>query len=112
MLCAGPGSKTLTKSSFVYIYVPNLNLTMSNKHYQKWLLQMPVGFLLVGAGVIVIMYSANKRASDEWLIWGLISATIMTAGLGILGNAYIHKVKSDLIKKQRSRDNRSTFEEG
>jgi len=85
---------------------------MSNKHYQKWLLQMPVGFLLVGAGVIVIMYSANKRASDEWLIWGLISATIMTTGLGILGNAYIHKVKSDLIKKQRSRDNRSTFEEG
>jgi hypothetical protein len=85
---------------------------MPNKHYHKWLLQMPVGFLLVGAGIIVIMYSANKRASDEWLIWGLISATIITAGLGILGNAYIHKVKSDLIRKQRSREHDSPSEEG
>jgi uncharacterized membrane protein HdeD (DUF308 family) len=84
---------------------------MANKHYQKWLLQMPVGFLLVGAGVIVIMYSANKRASDEWFIWGLISAVVVTAGLAILGNAYVHKVKSDLIKKQRSRQHHSTFEE-
>ena len=85
---------------------------MPNKHYQKWLLQMPVGFLLVGAGIIVIMYSANKRASDEWLIWGLISAMIIMAGLGILGNAYIHKIKSDLIKKQRTREHHSPFEEG
>ena len=85
---------------------------MPDKHYQKWLLQMPVGFLLVGAGIIVIMYSANKRASDEWLIWGLVSAMIIMAGLGILGNAYIHKIKSDLIKKQRTREHQSPFEEG
>jgi len=84
---------------------------MPNKHYQKWILQMPVGFLLVGAGIIVIMYSANKRASDEWFIWGLISATIIMAGLGILGNAYIHKIKSDLIKKQRTRAHHSPLEE-
>ena len=72
---------------------------------------MPVGFILVSAGIIVIMYSANKRASDEWLIWGLISAVIITAGLGILGNAYIHKVKSDLIVKQKGREHRSSPDE-
>ncbi|TMI97619.1 MAG: hypothetical protein E6H06_01250 [Bacteroidetes bacterium] len=83
---------------------------MANKHYQKWLFQMPVGFLLVGAGVIVIMYSANKRASDEWLVWGLISAAIITIGLGILGNAYIHKIKSDLIRKQRAKDHTNVDE--
>jgi len=80
---------------------------MANKHYQKWLLQMPFGFLLVGAGIIVIMYSANKRASDEWLLWGIISAFIITGGLGILGNAYVHKVKSDLIRKQRTKQPQS-----
>ena len=84
---------------------------MPNKHYRKWLLQMPLGFLLVGAGIIVIMYSANKRASDEWLMWGIISATIITGGLGILGNAYIHKVKSDLIRKQSSKQNRLSADE-
>ncbi len=72
---------------------------------------MPVGFLLVGAGILVIMYSANKRASDEWLIWGIISVTILNAGLGLLGNAFIHKVKSDLIKKQRTRQQHSLSEE-
>lgn len=57
------------------------------------------------------MYSANKRASDEWLIWGVISASVITSGLGILGNAFIHKVKSDLMKKQRERDHHSTSDE-
>ena len=84
---------------------------MPNKHYQKWLLQMPLGFLLVGAGIIVIMYSANKRASDEWLLWGIVSVTIITAGLGTLGNAYIHKVKSDLMRKQRSKEYHSSADE-
>ena len=45
---------------------------MANKHYQKWVLQMPFGFLLTAGGILVIMYAANKRASDEWLIWGII----------------------------------------
>ena len=65
---------------------------------------MPIGFLLVDAGIVLIMYSANKRASDEWLTWALICAFIITSGLGVLGNAYIHKVKSDLMRKRRSRE--------
>jgi len=77
---------------------------MPNKHYQKWFFQMPMGFLLINAGVLVIMYSANKRASDEWLLWGIVSAAIFTSGLAILGNAYIHKVKSDLIRRQKTRE--------
>ena len=84
---------------------------MPNKHYQRWFLQMPVGFLLIDAGILLIMYSANKRASDEWLIWGIVSAAIITSGLGVLGNAYIHKVKSDLIKKQKAREQHSTVDE-
>ena len=64
---------------------------------------MPVGFLLIGAGVLVISYSANMHSPDEWLMWGISSAIIFNFGLGILGNAYVHKVKSDLIRKERSR---------
>ena len=65
---------------------------------------MPMGFILIDAGILLIMYSANKRASDEWLMWGIISSTIITSGLAVLGNAYIHKVKSDLMRKQKSRE--------
>ena len=71
---------------------------------------MPIGFLMINAGILVIMYSANKRASDEWLLWGIVSAAIITSGLGILGNAYIHKVKSDLIRKQKPREQHSTVD--
>lgn len=72
---------------------------------------MPVGFLLIDAGILLIMYSANKRASDEWLLWGIISMAIITSGLGLLGNAYVHKVKSDLIRKQRAKEH-SAVEKG
>ena len=73
---------------------------------------MPLGFLMIDAGILLIMYSANNRASDEWLIWGIVAAAIITSGLGLLGNAYVHKVKSDLIRKQRSREPHSAVEEG
>ena len=72
---------------------------------------MPMGFLLIDAGILLIMYSANKRASDEWLIWGIVSAAVITSGLGVLGNAYIHKVKSDLIRKQKTREQQSAVDE-
>lgn len=72
---------------------------------------MPMGFLLIDAGILLIMYSANKRGSDEWLIWGIVCAAVITSGLGVLGNAYIHKVKSDLIRKQKGREEHSTAHE-
>jgi uncharacterized membrane protein HdeD (DUF308 family) len=81
---------------------------MANKHYQKWVLQMPFGFLLTAGGILIIMYAANKRATDEWLIWGIISITVINSGLALLGNAYVHKVKSDLIRKQKTKDKTST----
>jgi len=72
---------------------------------------MPMGFILIDAGILLVMYSANKRASDEWLMWGIVSTAIITSGLAILGNAYIHKVKSDLIRKQKTREQHSTVDE-
>jgi uncharacterized membrane protein HdeD (DUF308 family) len=84
---------------------------MPNKHYQKWIIQMPAGFLLLAAGILVIMYSANKRASDEWLVWGIISVTIINSALGLLGNALIHKVKSDLMQKRKLKKNSTEFED-
>ncbi|HEY2721846.1 MAG TPA: hypothetical protein VGI82_08975 [Chitinophagaceae bacterium] len=76
---------------------------MSNKHHQKWLLQMPVGFILIGLGVLLITYSGNKRPAEEWFAWGMGAVVVVIVGLGVLGNAYIHKVKSDLIRRERSK---------
>ena len=84
---------------------------MYNKHYRKWVIQMPIGFLLTGAGILLIMYTANKHAQEEWLLWGIVSLTIINSGLALLGNAYTHKVKSDLMRKQRMKEKSSIPEE-
>ena len=53
------------------------------------------------------MYAASNRSSDDWLVWGVTSAVIFNFGLALLGNAYIHKVKSDLIRKERAKHEHS-----
>lgn len=62
---------------------------------------MPLGFLLIAGGVLLIMYGANKIATEDWLVWGIACAVILVIGLGLLGSALIHKVKSDLIRRER-----------
>jgi len=76
---------------------------MANKHFKRWLLKMPLGFLQIAAGNAAINYPNYNRPRQEWMIWGGSSIVIFITGLVILGSAYIHKVKSDLIKRGRPR---------
>jgi uncharacterized membrane protein HdeD (DUF308 family) len=74
---------------------------MANKHFKRWLLKMPLGFLLIAAGIAAIIFPVYNRPHDEWMIWGAVSIVTFIVGLIFLGSAYIHKVKSDLIKRGR-----------
>jgi uncharacterized membrane protein HdeD (DUF308 family) len=76
---------------------------MANKHFKRWLLKMPLGLLLIAAGLAAMIYSVYKRPREEWMIWGGSSIVAFIIGLLFLGSAYIHKVKSDLIKRGRPR---------
>jgi uncharacterized membrane protein HdeD (DUF308 family) len=77
---------------------------MANKHFNRWLLKMPLGLLLIAAGLASIIYPLyNNRPREEWMIWGAASIVLFIIGLLLLGSAYIHKVKSDLIKRGRPR---------
>jgi hypothetical protein len=76
---------------------------MANKHYKKWIWQMPLGFLLVSAGIGAIVYSIYHRPAEEWRMWAVGSVVVFDIGLAILGSAFIHKIKSDLIRRERSR---------
>lgn len=75
------------------------------RHYEKWLWQAPLGLLLCGAAVIFIFYSLvyEHINTGNWLMWGLITATIFMGGMGLLVNAIIHKVKADISRKKKSR---------
>jgi hypothetical protein len=84
---------------------------MANRHYKKWWLQMPIGFLFVSAGILAIDYSLDRRPNDEWPVWVVVSIVLFNLGIGFLGSAFIHKVKSDLIRKERVKSKPSEQEE-
>ena len=74
---------------------------MPNKHYRRWLIQMPLGLLLISGGILLLMYAMNAKNSDQWLLWGVAVVIIVNTGLGVLGSAFIHKMKSDLIRRSK-----------
>ena len=66
------------------------------------MLKMPLGFLFIAAGIAAIIYPVyNNRPREELMIWGAASIVTFIIGLIFLGSAYVHKVKSDLIKRGR-----------
>lgn len=76
---------------------------MANRHYKKWWIQMPVGFVFISAGIFAIVFSLDKRPNDEWPIWVAIAIVAFNLGLAFLGSALIHKLKSDLIRRDRAK---------
>jgi hypothetical protein len=84
---------------------------MANRHFKRWLWQFPLGLLLVGSGIGVIMYSVYHRPGEEWKIWTIVSIVTIDVGLGFLGSSLIHKTKSDLIRRERSRYTHTEVEE-
>ena len=77
---------------------------MSNKHEKKFLINMLIGFILTTSGISSIIYSAfTDEHKMDWIFWAAISAVAINAGLLFLGSALIHKVKADLIRRQRQK---------
>ena len=77
---------------------------MSNHHYEKWVLKLLIGIVLIGGGVVFLYFSiTHLHAKDRWVLFGLISAITITVGALLLSIATVHKVKSDLIRKQKTR---------
>ena len=77
---------------------------MANNHYEKWILKTPLGFLLVVGGIFYMYYSITQlHAKEKWILYGIISALSVAIGVYILCDAAVHKMKSDLIKKQKIR---------
>ena len=77
---------------------------MSNHHYERWIIKLLIGIILIGGGVIFLYYSiTHLHSTERWILLGLIPAVAIMIGALLLSSATIHKVKSDLIKKQKMR---------
>ena len=73
---------------------------------------MLLGFAFITGGIMLILYAAFERTHQEdWYFWGIVASVLINGGLYSLLNAFVHKVKSDLIKRQKLREQQKTFTE-
>ena len=77
---------------------------MANSHYERWVLKAPVAILFISGGVFFMYYSITQlELKGRWVVYGLISAAAVGIGSFMLASAFINKMKSDLIKKQKAK---------
>lgn len=75
---------------------------MSNYHSEKWIYKTVLGCLFIAAGVF-FMYYALTHFRYDWILYASICTTGITIGVYLLSSAAVNKVKSDMIKKQKQK---------
>jgi hypothetical protein len=84
---------------------------MTNRHRQKYISRLLVGLGFITVGLLAICYiSFIKSKPTEWYLWAFASVVLINAGLLALGSAIVHKVKADLIRKQKQKDLTKKYE--
>ena len=74
---------------------------MGNHHLERWIYKTVIGFLLVAGGIFFMYYSLSHFMRKDWILYGLISSLAVAIGVYFLSSAAVNKVKSDIIKKQK-----------
>ena len=74
---------------------------MGNHHLERWISKTVTGFLLVGGGIFFMYYSLSHFMRKDWVLYGLICSVGIGIGVYLLSSAAVNKVKSDIIKKQK-----------
>ena len=83
---------------------------MPNNHLNKYTTKMLLGITLVTAGIFLSIYIAvNPSLHGDWYFWALAVAGIVNTGLLLLCRAFVHKVKADLIRKQKHQEEHKIF---
>ncbi len=78
---------------------------MPNSHSDKYVTNLLLGFSFVIGSIFLLLFPVfEKEQKDDWYIWAIVASLILCIGLYFLVSAAVHKVKSDLIKRQRSRE--------
>lgn len=82
----------------------------SNNHREKYFSNLLFGLAAVAAGIFLTVYACfEKPGTGDWYFWGAAASALVCAGLYLLMNAVVHKVKADFIRKQKMREQHKTF---
>lgn len=73
-------------------------------HEDKYISKLLFGFGAIIGGIMAIMYACFERTKyDDWYFWGIVASLLICAGVYLISSAFVHRVKSDLIRKQKMR---------
>jgi 2-iminobutanoate/2-iminopropanoate deaminase len=66
-----------------------------NKHYYRWLIQAPLGLMLIGFGTCLVAEGAMlKYDGKPWFWFGTVALCVLNSGLCIFGDSIIQNIKS------------------
>jgi hypothetical protein len=83
---------------------------MSNRHQERFVTKLLMGFTFVIASIFIILFAAFERTRNEdWYFWGIVASALMCPGLYLVMSAFVHRIKSDFIRRQKQREQQKTF---
>lgn len=78
---------------------------MSTSHGEKYFTKLLFGFGFI-TGAVFLFYISNsvKLWKEDWYVWGLSVSILFNIGMYLFVSAAVHKVKNDMIRRQRQRE--------
>ena len=62
--------------------------------YKRWLIQAPLGLMLVGFGACLIAEAAMAKYSGQpWFWYGTLALCVLNGGLSIFGDAIVWRTR-------------------
>lgn len=82
--------------------------TAADSHFWHWLIEAPLGLILIGAGLSVfgqsVIYKSRGESLRKWFWWGTLSLVIFNAGICVFGDAVGHRVLYEIVKQSPTKD--------
>lgn len=73
--------------------------------YRRWLIQAPLGLILVGAGASMIAWASVLKYDHsplwEWVGAGTAALVVFNAGLCVFGDAILHRVRYETYTERK-----------
>ncbi len=81
-------------------------------HEDKYISKLLFGFGSIIAAVMVIFYACFERVRyDDWYFWGLAASALLCLGSYLMMQAFVHKIKADMTRRQKLRQQYKTTRE-
>ncbi|MBM3415000.1 MAG: hypothetical protein FJY20_00865 [Bacteroidetes bacterium] len=76
------------------------------RHEDKYISKLLFGFGAIIAAVMLLFFVGVERMqdNDDWYWWGMADAALFCTGIYFIASACIHKMKSDIVRKQKMRN--------